>query len=80
MKRILLIFALLIFSTNSHAQEGVNVSGNTISIKEIAPVGQAVRKVIFLLMIDLISNLLSTSNRTLNIRKRLMVKSYVENL
>lgn len=38
MKRILLIFALLIFSTNSYAQEGVKVSGNTITIKEIAPV------------------------------------------
>lgn len=38
MKKIILVVAVFFFTGLGFAQEGVKVSGNTISVKEIAPV------------------------------------------
>ncbi len=38
MKNLLIILVLNLFTFNSFAQEGVNVKGNSVSTKEIAPV------------------------------------------
>lgn len=38
MKNLLIILLLSLFTFNSFAQEGVNVKGNSVSTKEIAPV------------------------------------------
>lgn len=38
MKKLILVIAVLFFTSLGFAQEGVKVSGNTITVKEIAPV------------------------------------------